>query len=88
MCGIAGIARFSPTQQTELLKSMTQALSHRGPDDDGFFEAPDQGIALGMTRLAILDIAGVTLFSAFLFWSMVVAPGLSPTRRRPESSRS
>ena len=39
MCGIAGIARFTPAQQTELLKSMTGTLRHRGPDDEGAFEA-------------------------------------------------
>jgi asparagine synthase (glutamine-hydrolysing) len=35
---------------------MTRTLVHRGPDGDGFWDAP--GIALGMRRLAIIDPAG------------------------------
>lgn len=35
---------------------MTGALVHRGPDGDGFFS--DSGVALGMRRLAIVDIKG------------------------------
>jgi len=35
---------------------MTRALVHRGPDGDGFWDAP--GIALGMRRLAIIDPRG------------------------------
>ncbi len=35
---------------------MTEALVHRGPDDEGFFV--DSHIALGMRRLAIVDIDG------------------------------
>jgi asparagine synthase (glutamine-hydrolysing) len=33
---------------------MTRALAHRGPDDEGYYEAP--GIALGHRRLAIIDL--------------------------------
>jgi asparagine synthase (glutamine-hydrolysing) len=35
---------------------MTTALSHRGPDDAGFHEAP--GISLGVRRLSIIDVPG------------------------------
>lgn len=35
---------------------MTDAIRHRGPDDHGFFEAPN--VHLGMRRLSILDIEG------------------------------
>jgi len=35
---------------------MVQSLYHRGPDDLGLWEAP--GVALGMRRLAIIDVAG------------------------------
>lgn len=35
---------------------MTDALRHRGPDDEGFFVGP--GIALGHRRLSIIDLAG------------------------------
>ena len=37
----------------QVVAAMTRALVHRGPDGDGYFEAP--GIALGMRRLAIID---------------------------------
>ena len=39
---------------------------------------PHAQIRGGSLATAVLDIAGVTLLSAFLFWSMIVAPGLSP----------
>jgi len=35
---------------------MTDAIAHRGPDEDGHRTAP--GIALGMRRLSIIDLAG------------------------------
>jgi len=37
---------------------MLQALHHRGPDDAGVETVREDGIALGMRRLSILDIAG------------------------------
>ena len=52
MCGIAGIAG---ARSPELLRSMTAALIHRGPDDEGFFA--DGDVALGMRRLSILDLS-------------------------------
>jgi asparagine synthase (glutamine-hydrolysing) len=58
MCGIAGI--FDCERRSEidraLLRRMTGALAHRGPDGDGFYDAP--GIGLGHRRLAIIDLAG------------------------------
>ena len=58
MCGIAGIlyqdAACEPPRAP--IKRMTDALSHRGPDGEGFHLAP--GIALGHRRLAIIDPAG------------------------------
>lgn len=58
MCGIAGVARFRPDHQSALMGAMVASLRHRGPDDDGVVEFPDDGVVLGMTRLSILDIAG------------------------------
>jgi asparagine synthase (glutamine-hydrolysing) len=58
MCGIAGIlpARSAdPVELDRLIRTMTQALIHRGPDDEGFHV--DSTIALGMRRLSIIDIA-------------------------------
>ncbi|MGZ5537479.1 MAG: asparagine synthase (glutamine-hydrolyzing), partial [Chthoniobacterales bacterium] len=39
-----------------LLRQMTAAIRHRGPDDDGFFVAP--GVGLGVRRLSIVDLPG------------------------------
>ena len=51
MCGIAGWVGTSPP---ELLPAMLDLLRHRGPDDSGVHTEP--GLALGMTRLAIIDL--------------------------------
>ena len=61
MCGIAGIfhpnsSQAGPAIDAALLRRMTTALAHRGPDGDGFHVEP--GIGLGHRRLAIIDIAG------------------------------
>jgi asparagine synthase (glutamine-hydrolysing) len=56
MCGIAGIANLDrrPVAVGDL-RRMCAALSHRGPDDEGFYLAPNVG--LGMRRLSIIDLA-------------------------------
>ena len=51
MCGIVGCFGFG---NLELLKKMTGAIAHRGPDGEGFFV--DRPVLLGSRRLAILDI--------------------------------
>jgi len=51
MCGIAGWVGEAPP---ELLPRMLDVLRHRGPDDSGLHTEP--GVALGMTRLAIIDL--------------------------------
>lgn len=55
MCGIAGIMSFngSPVSLEEL-RWMCAAISHRGPDDDGFYLG--SGVGLGMRRLSIIDL--------------------------------
>src|SRR5205823_5180688 len=58
MCGIAGSVRFHPADESRIVDQMTRSLRHRGPDDEGAFQAPNQGVAIGMTRLSIIDIAG------------------------------
>ena len=52
MCGIAGIVGGAPTRA--VLDVMLSALEHRGPDDRGVHVG--DGVALGMTRLAIIDL--------------------------------
>jgi asparagine synthase (glutamine-hydrolysing) len=58
VCGICGIAgdRELPGESTERVRAMCGALVHRGPDDEGFYA--DASAALGMRRLAIIDVAG------------------------------
>jgi asparagine synthase (glutamine-hydrolysing) len=59
MCGIAGIVSSDPAElpyRHERLPAMTGAIRHRGPDDDGHLVEP--GVALGMRRLSIIDVAG------------------------------
>ena len=56
MCGIAGIfmrdGQAIPGQ--EIIRDMTDVLSHRGPDDSGFYV--DGPVALGHRRLSIIDL--------------------------------
>ena len=54
MCGITGI--ISKQKVTEqLLKAMTDSMTHRGPDEDGFYLS--ENIGLGMRRLSIIDVS-------------------------------
>jgi asparagine synthase (glutamine-hydrolysing) len=53
VCGIAGTVGFG---DDDLIKAMTDAIAHRGPDGEGFFVG--DGVCLGNRRLAILDVAG------------------------------
>ncbi len=52
MCGIAGIVGGTPAPR--VLNAMLAAIEHRGPDDRGVHAG--DGVALGMTRLAIIDL--------------------------------
>lgn len=52
VCGIAG---FLGAPDPALLRTMTDTLRHRGPDDEGHFEVPDA--SLGFRRLSIIDLA-------------------------------
>src|SRR5688572_24464890 len=58
MCGIAG---FLSTPHTSIERGvvawMTQALSHRGPDDSGEWIDAAVGVALGHRRLSIVDLS-------------------------------
>src|SRR5215470_11205301 len=56
MCGIAGwfdTVGDRPADRS-LVKAMTDAIRHRGPDGEGFHFAP--GIGLGFRRLAVIDL--------------------------------
>ncbi|SBW10875.1 Asparagine synthase (Glutamine-hydrolysing) 1 (modular protein) [uncultured delta proteobacterium] len=58
MCGIAGWYGWDMEEVERLprLCAMCDTIRHRGPDDDGFFTTSK--VALGMRRLAIVDIEG------------------------------
>lgn len=58
MCGIAGFVNFHQHTQSSLqvIERMCEVIHHRGPDDQGVWT--DDGLALGMRRLAIIDLAG------------------------------
>jgi asparagine synthase (glutamine-hydrolysing) len=65
MCGIVGIAARNGIVPADrlLLERMNALQAHRGPDGQGyFFETAGDGgvgrVALAMTRLAIIDVAG------------------------------
>jgi asparagine synthase (glutamine-hydrolysing) len=55
MCGIAGNVSTG-VPDVDLVRRMCDALVHRGPDGAGFHT--DGHAALGMRRLAIIDVAG------------------------------
>jgi asparagine synthase (glutamine-hydrolysing) len=59
MCGIAGFVDFKKNSSPETLKSMTDALRHRGPDDEGYeiYDTPTASIGFGQRRLSILDLS-------------------------------
>ena len=57
MCGIVGIVNSDRTDVDQaLVGRMCNAISHRGPDDDGFYFNGPAG--LGMRRLSIIDVKG------------------------------
>lgn len=55
MCGIAG---FVGRNNDIILHAMADAISHRGPDGEGYYFCPVNGINFAHRRLSITDIAG------------------------------
>src|SRR5499425_1107662 len=58
MCGINGIAlspRSGRSVDRAILEKMRDAITHRGPDDEGVFI--DGAVGLGHRRLSIVDVA-------------------------------
>src|SRR5215831_18002914 len=58
MCGIVGISGTELTENAaarDLIARMLGVIEHRGPDDEGHYIEP--GVAMGMRRLAIIDLA-------------------------------
>ena len=57
MCGIAGILQVNSRYDEEHVRKMTTALSHRGPDGEGFWQNNSNSVLFGHRRLAILDLS-------------------------------
>ena len=56
MCGITGILNFNDNVVDKLLlKRMTDTISYRGPDGEGYYI--DKNVGLGHRRLAIIDLS-------------------------------
>jgi len=59
MCGIFGYwDRDRRALSAEALAGMASKLVHRGPDDEGVWNQPQRGVALGNRRLSIIDLQG------------------------------
>jgi len=58
MCGICGVYNFGTGEPADAvaLKHATDAMAHRGPDDEGFYL--DGPLGLGNRRLSIIDLPG------------------------------
>lgn len=59
MCGIVGIFNFNdkPVQPDDV-KKLNSLISHRGPDETGYFF--DKNYGCGISRLSVIDLAGGT----------------------------
>lgn len=55
MCGVIGV--FGKIPSEEKCRLGVSSLSHRGPDDHGLYYNGKEGIALGHTRLSIIDLS-------------------------------
>jgi asparagine synthase (glutamine-hydrolysing) len=58
MCGICGQFNFgssAPVRRADL-EGMTKSITHRGPDDEGYFI--DGPLGFGFRRLSIIDLSG------------------------------
>ena len=58
MCGICGKLNFDRENAVSegLLKAMADSITHRGPDDEGYYVSGQ--IGLGFRRLSIIDLSG------------------------------
>lgn len=55
MCGVAGLLSNDIGSLSGTIKQLTDSLSKRGPDDEGFFI--DGNVALGHRRLSVIDLS-------------------------------
>jgi asparagine synthase (glutamine-hydrolysing) len=58
MCGIAGIYHLNGGKvELQSLKKMTDSISHRGPDGEGFWIHAAENLGFGHRRLSIIDLS-------------------------------
>lgn len=57
MCGIVGCYNFICEDHIQVLTSMRDSLTHRGPDDAGVYFDDVNRVGLGHRRLSILDLS-------------------------------
>ena len=55
MCGIAGVLSPQIENKEKVIGEMVTKITHRGPDDQGFYV--DKYVGLGMRRLSIIDLS-------------------------------
>ena len=77
MCGFAGL--FLPTGSGLVepqIDDMLEAISHRGPDGNGYYVSDDRRVFIGFVRLAIIDLdTGNQPFRDALTGSVMVGNG-------------
>lgn len=56
MCGITGYTHYQSKYEEARIRQATFALTHRGPDQQGFYES--DCVSLGAVRLRIIDLTG------------------------------
>lgn len=54
MCGICGFTG-QLENKADVIRNMTEVITHRGPDSDGFFT--NDNISMGFRRLSIIDLS-------------------------------
>jgi asparagine synthase (glutamine-hydrolysing) len=59
MCGLAGVVSASTLRQIDIqwTRQAIDTLTHRGPDDSGYWISQDATMALGHQRLAVVDLS-------------------------------
>ena len=56
MCGICGYMNLDGAKASQgILRKMTNAIAHRGPDGEGYYV--DRTVGLGHRRLSIIDLS-------------------------------
>jgi asparagine synthase (glutamine-hydrolysing) len=57
MCGISGIVSFTGYITKDIINSLNDTLSHRGPDNGGYYINSDKTVSIAQRRLSIIDLS-------------------------------